>query len=116
MENTNLAMFEGTDTNFDLTFTDAAGNPIDITDYKIFFTVKKNINDDDDDAIISKTITDHTTPTEGKTTITIDRADTIDIKNRTYLYDVQWIDATDKRKIIMLGTFSITEVVTDRNE
>ena len=50
------------------------GVPIDITGWIVFFTVKERMIDGDDKAIIKKTITSHTDPTQGKTIISLTAA------------------------------------------
>ena len=48
-----------------------SGGIFDLTGCIVFFTVKRNIQDADTKALISKNITSHTDPTNGKTSITL---------------------------------------------
>jgi len=111
---TNLEIYEGNDSTWTVTITDSSGDAVDITGYTFLFTVKKSISDSDDDALISKNITTHISPTTGVTTITLNRADTLGKDKTTYYYDYQWIDTSDKRRTILKGLFSIVESVGDR--
>jgi len=79
-----------------VTVTNADGTAKDITGYTLFFTVKKNSNSDivtDSDAIISKTVTSHSDPTGGITTISLTSTDTT-INPGTYFYDIKFKDST----------------------
>lgn len=70
------------------------GEPVDLTDATVFFTVKPSISDDaetdDDDAsaVIEKEVTSHSDPTEGETLIELSNTDT-DIDAGEYYYDIQ---------------------------
>ena len=50
-----LTIIWGNTKTYNLTITDGT-NPIDITGATVFFTIKKNLEDSDDDAIIKKDI------------------------------------------------------------
>ncbi len=82
-----LTIIWGNTKTYNLTITDGT-NPIDITGATVFFTIKKNLEDSDDDAIIKKDITSHTDPTQGKTSITLSDTDTA-IEPDTYFYDIK---------------------------
>jgi len=85
-------IIRGDDTSFDLTFTDKDGNVIDITGATVFFTVKENVDDDDDDAIISVEKSTHDgvddDPENGLTVIYLTDSET-DVEIGSYFYDVQ---------------------------
>lgn len=105
-------MYETEDMSWVITVTDSSGDPVDITGYTFYLTVKKYINDSDANAVISKTITNHHDPTAGQTTITVDSADTLG-KKGFYVYDIQWLDTNSDRRVILDGKFSIKQVVRD---
>jgi len=96
--------------NFTLSFKDSDGVAINITGYTIYFAVKNNRLDSDDDAVIYKEITSHTSPTTGVSTITVDAADTIGVYG-LYDYDVQYDDSSGSRKVAFNGTFTIVQSV-----
>ena len=83
-----LSVFRGDDKVYNLSFKDGDGVAIDITDWTIFFTVKKNKLTPDADADISKDITVHTAPLTGLSAITLTDSDT-DLDPRLYWYDIQ---------------------------
>ena len=97
---TDLSIYEGEDKTWTVSVTDSSNNAIDITGYTFLFVVKSKISDGDSDAIIKKTITSHSDPTNGLTQITIDSADTEDI-NGKYVYDYQWLDASTNRRVVL---------------
>ena len=91
------------------------GVPIDITGWIVFFTVKERMIDGDDKAIIKKTITSHTDPTQGKTIISLTDTDT-DKSPKSYYYDITIQDdsAVDNRFVILRGRFTIERTTTRR--
>lgn len=110
----NLCMDEHNDFPIELTITDeSTGNPIDITGYTFYLTIKRNKSDTDAAAIIQKTKSDpHTDPTNGITIIEIDKADTLD-KSGDYFYDIVMDDTTPDRTTILTGEFLIQQAIGD---
>ena len=70
--------------------TDSAGNALDLTGRTIFCSVKKLTDNADDDslAVITKEITEHTSPTEGQSVIMFLATDT-DIDPGIYKCDLK---------------------------
>jgi len=85
-----LELKRGDDRTIQLTYKDSDGNAIDITGYTVFFTVKSAIDNDttDANAIISKTITSHSDPTNGITNIALTASDT-NVTPGIYTADIQ---------------------------
>jgi hypothetical protein len=100
-----LTIIKGTDLPYTITFKDDDGEAIDITDWTINFMVKEDINDDD--AKITKSVTSHTNPTQGITTLTIDRADTSGLSTGNYIYNFQVIKSDGKYKHSVVDNFII---------
>ena len=98
-----LAITRGDTKIYALHFRDGAGVDIDITGWMIFFTVKKKLEDIDDDAKIKKNITNHTDPIHGKTEIRLGPADTELLGE--HFYDIQV--KTSAGAIITIATSSI---------
>ena len=64
-----IEVIRGDDITINATFKDDNGDAINITGYTVFFTVKDNYTSTTDSAaLISKTVTSHTSPTTGATT------------------------------------------------
>jgi hypothetical protein len=94
----------------------STGEAINITGWTVFFTVKKNTNSNDStdtDAIIKKTITSHTDPTNGITTISLTSDDT-DIPSCSYMYDIQVKDASGNIGSTIADKFNVRGDVTRR--
>jgi len=96
-----------------LTFTETgSGDPIPITGSTIIFSVKEDMEDSDDDALIRKVITDHSYPTDtNKTLLNIPKEET-NIEPGTYHYDIQYTNSLGRRKTIIKGRFKIKQDVT----
>lgn len=112
MSSKNLQCTRGDDKFFVLTFTDSNGDPIDITGWTVYFTVKSNLNDSDDDALISKDVTDHTSPTNGITKIHLTSSDTNLVG--TYFYDIQIKRDDDVVLTVLEGNITFKRDVTQR--
>lgn len=85
----------------------------DITGWTLFFTVKSKICDDDADAVITKTVTSHSDPTNGVTQVELTHDDT-DIDVGTYMYDIKTKDTDGKFSSSRVGTLEILDRVTQR--
>ena len=106
-----LSMKKGTDQSYNFIFTDSSGDPIDITGWTIYFMVKDDINDTDAEALITKTVTTHTSPTTGRSSLTIDREDTENLDYGKYTYDFQLIKSDGNRIGTTVDDFNITPSV-----
>lgn len=89
------------------------GVPQDITDWIVYFSVKKFGHLPDDQAIIYKEVTAHTNPTAGETTISILAADTASDAVDNYSYDILIVDDQGKRQSSQTGTFVLEQEITD---
>lgn len=87
------------------------GVATNITDWIVFFTVKKNLSQTDLTAQISKRILVHTDPTHGETTVVLSPTDT-DITSGTYFYDIAYVDDSTNVKRTAPGNFIIIPNVT----
>ena len=111
MGDSELSMNKGDDLPYTLTFKDSNGVVIDITGWTVCLMVKKDINDSDATALITKLVTSHTNPTQGVTTITIDRVDTKDLDVGAYSYNIRIIKDTGKYKSSSVDNFILKSVV-----
>jgi len=101
----------GDDDTFTITYQDADGNVQDITGWTFWLTIKENKSDTDAEAVVQKTVTSHTDPTNGKTEIDVDAADTEDLAGN-YWYDMQREDENGDIKTFAHGVMSIREDTT----
>ncbi len=73
----------------------------DITDWTIYFTVKENMEDSDINAKITKAITSHTSPTAGKTTLSLTSSDTN--LDGSYYYEISYLDDESNQDVTQSG-------------
>jgi hypothetical protein len=104
-------------------FTDANGDPIDITDWVVKFTIReqntiRQLTDTTTDtgAILQAVVTVHTAPLEGKTKVTFTAAQ-MNLAPGVYVYDIQIqkVAAADPTTIYV-ANFVINSDVTRSNE
>jgi len=110
---TELSVYRGDDKTWNLNFTDANGDPIDLTGATVFFTIKVNKTDKDSDAIISKDQSSHVDAVNGQTTISLTDSDT-DVRVGNYHYDIQLVDSLGIVTTIVVGAFKVKQEVTTR--
>ena len=105
---TNYSKFRGDDVTLNLTFKDSVGAVIDITNYVIYFILKRNKYDTA--AALSKTITVHTVPISGQTQIALTNTETA-LLNGSYYYDIAYITniSGGTKKIVDSGAFTFKE-------
>ncbi len=111
MASTDIKVFKGDDVTFTVTVTDSDGNAVDITGTTIWFTVKKNKDDLDSDALIQKEVTSHTNPTGGISSIALTDADT-GITPGQYFYDIQTVNSGGLVNTYGVGNFIVLQDVT----
>ena len=87
--------------------------PIDITGWKIYFTVKKNKDDSDDVAMIKVDWTSHSDPTNGETYLPLTHTHT-DINPNIYTCDFQVKKPGGTIKTIGVADFEIYTDITTR--
>ena len=96
--------------------TDDSNVAIDISGYKLFFTVKRSLNDSDTNALIKKTITcpNDTNSQAGHGFISLSYSDT-NITSGNYYYDI-FIQSPGiaLRKPILRGKYKINLSATQR--
>lgn len=107
-----LKIYKKTTKYYELRFT-RNGLSIPITGWKIFFTMKTNRSDTENDAVIKKDITSHLDPLAGKSLITLSVEDT-DKTAGVYWYDVRYITDEDDTGILYEGRLKVELPVTQR--
>lgn len=115
MSDRRLEIVKGDDIDIELTFTDQDDNPIDLTGGTVYFTVKKELTDDDDDAVIAKDVTAFENPETGIMVVSLSRADT-DVRAGQYFFDAQLKDSEDKITSSPRGILIVTQGVTERDD
>lgn len=80
-----------------------------ITDWKIFFVVKLNMEDTDENAKISKTITSHLDAVNGDTLIELSSSDT-DLSG-VHWYEISYLDDEGNQAPIFFGKINFKKPV-----
>lgn len=111
----NISITRNNDRNLPITVK-KDGAVIDITGWKFFLTVKKNPEDTDEQAIISKTVETHDDAVNGSTHIAINAADTAEESVGYYKFDILAVDASSKRQSSKTGAFYIAQEISDGDE
>lgn len=96
------------DEDYELTFKDVDGNVIDLTGATIYFTVKKNVDDVDADAVIKKEISSFENPESGVAVLALSKDET-NIPVRGYYYDIQLVNASGKVSSTQIGRFVVKQ-------
>ena len=108
-----ITAIRGDTKTLNLTFKDDTGTPVNLTGSKVYLTVKKSVNDSDDDALIKKDVTGHTNATAGETQITLSATDT-NIEEGLYVWDIQIKYSDNSINSTMKGDFEVVSDVTRR--
>lgn len=96
----------------DVTIEYASGLAVNLTGATVFLTVKRNIQDTDTQALISKSVTSHISPTTGQTSFTLLAAD-VDYVGEFY-YDVKVKFSTGDIASVFADKFILANHVTIR--
>ena len=94
-------------------FENEDGARIDITGWTIFLTVKAKASDLDTSAVISKTLTTFSDPTNGEAEISLTPTDT-NQAIASYVYDIQVKTNVGEIYTIVEGILTITKDITQR--
>ena len=109
-----LKVFRKTTKKYELQFK-KEGIVEDITGWTIYFTVKEKMEDTDENAKISKKITSHSDPTNGKTLIELTVAN-LDLPLGNYYYSIDFLDDEGNAGILLHGWFKIEKPVRDTRD
>jgi len=109
-------LYRGDSREYNLTFTDSNGGAIDISGWKVYFTMKKDYKDDDTKAVIKKDITVPGGSVSGKTGFILSPTDTENIKPDNYYYDIQVKRGVESILTVVSGVINIKADVTRRTD
>ena len=111
-----LNIVRGDDKRFVVTFKDANDVAIDVSGWKLYFTVKENLTDSDDNAKIKIDVTvESGEGTNGEITIHVEPSDTEDLDVGKYYYDIQAKKDDGEIFTPLTGEFLINIDVTRRS-
>lgn len=111
-----ITIIRGDTQTVGVTFTDSTGAAVNLTDCTVFFTVKNKCDigkDSDDCALIRKTVTSHSDPTHGITSVPLTSTDT-NLAEGDYYWDLQVKTLSNNISSTIKGIFKIVNDVTKR--
>lgn len=105
-----IQFYRKTTTNINLTFPG-----VDLTGSTVYFTVKPDYDDSQDDspALIQKDVTTHVNAPLGTTRVQLTPDDT-NVKAGKYVFDIKLKKSTGERSVVSIGKCTIDDVVTLR--
>lgn len=109
-------LYRGDSREYTLSFTKSDGSKIDITEWKIYFTLKKYAYQSDEDADLKKDVTEHSNPTDGETKITLTAGDTENLEIVVYNFDIQIKKDDGTILTVLKGTLKIMLDITRRTD
>lgn len=110
-----IEVYEKNDHDLNINFSDSdTGSPEDISEWKIYFTVKTDRADADSAALIQKSVGsgEHLDPTNGSTIIHLSYSDT-DLTPGTYWYDFKTVEPTGSVTTVAVDRFKLLDAITD---
>lgn len=107
-----IYIYRGDDRDLNITFTNAAGAPLDITGYSVWFTAKTDPLLPDGSAILQSIVSTFTSPTSGTATIPITHTQTSGLVAGQYYYDIQYKTAGSKIYTAVNDFLIVTNDVT----
>ena len=108
-----IKRIKGDTYNLDVQILDANDIAIDLTGCTVFLTVKRNLQDSDSLALISKTVTSHTSPTTGETSFSFSDSDVNFIGD--FYYDIKIKSVSGLISSVFSDLFILVDHVTIRN-
>jgi hypothetical protein len=111
-----LELIRGDTEVLSLVFTDENDDPYDITGGTVFFTIKDNMDncDNDDNALIQKDQSSHTDPANGLTEIELTATETRTLIQGNYKADFQFVGSDSKVKSTKKIKITVLDDTTKR--
>ncbi len=107
-----IKRIKGDTVDLDIQLFDVEDNEINLTGCTVFFTVKRNLQDADSKALISKDITSFTSPTTGDVAITLTAVD-VDYVGE-FFYDIKIKYTNGKIQSVLTDKFILAAHTTIR--
>lgn len=109
-------LYRGDSREYTISFTKGDGSKIDITGWKVYFTLKKYAYKSDEDADLKKDVTEHSNPSEGETKIILMAGDTENLGIGIYHFDIQIKKNDGTILTVLKGTLEVMLDITRRTD
>ena len=109
-----MEFYRGDNKSYTLAFTDKNNEPINITGWTIFFTIKRYLSQSDDEANLKEDVTNHDDPTNGLSSIHLSNGQTDSLEPGDYFCDIQIKKVDGTILTIMAGKLKVLADVTRR--
>lgn len=106
---------QGNDYTLSLTFQKDDGTARDITNWVIWLTIKTDEGVSDANAEVQKKVTNHTSPQQGQTEVTLSPTETEAISQGRYVYDLQIKTDVPQTRTPMRGNIVFEKDVTEED-
>ena len=103
-----LQIYQGDDKEIKITFVDDQGNPFDISDWKVYFGVRRSLVGEDD---FKEVIEVHTDPQSGISSITIPASASADFPVGVSVAGVRVQTDSSKIETILITKFNVLRAV-----
>lgn len=104
-------LVRGDDWSLKLNIT-SSSNPVDITGYTYYWTLKDNVDDADPGALQVTANPTGVPATAGEVTLTAAAATTTSITPQTYNYDVQQVNGSGAVQTLLIGKVKVVKDIT----
>jgi hypothetical protein len=109
-------IYRGDNNTYTLSFKDNKGEPIPITGWKIYFTMKRELSHSDDEADIKINVIDHDDGENGITSIRLSNGQTDKLIPDMYFYDIQVKKLDNTILTLIVGEIEVKADVTRRED
>jgi len=111
---TKITIIQGTSRTINLQFLQSDGStPLDLTGGKVYFTVNADRKPSSDStAALQKSVTSHSAPTLGQTTVSLVPSDTSNLTAGTYHYDAKAIASSGTEVALAQDAFIVEPAIT----
>ena len=107
-------IYRGDNNSYTLSFKDSTNSPIDITGWKIYFTMKQRLDQLDSEACLRTDVTTHDDEINGLSSIHLSNGQTDLLIPGIYFYDIQVKKADHTILTIVSGQIEVKADVTRR--
>lgn len=109
-------IYRGDNNTYTFSFKDNKGEPIPITGWKIYFTMKRDLSYSDDEADLKIDVITHDDPENGISSIHLSNSQTDELEPAMYFYDIQIKKPDNTVLTVIVGEIEVKADVTRRED